>query len=229
MNCLFQVDKWAKRNGCCARKHWCRAWTNNARSSCDISWDRAVLGHFSHQHTSILHEHLTVKRFVLVGFRSIWQTLKKNVRVVRKEKKIITGVESGIYAHEPDTKQKSTMWAFEAKSNVSCLWKKHFEANGRLFLQQNWSSSDCSTWAKLILSGTPQFLWRNSEKEQEKTNHCSQWQCKLSHIGSNQKRRIDGLSAAQRWLGTQWLLFISAHQENIAWSTVFTKHQVLLN
>ena len=26
-----------------------------------------------------------------------------------------------------------------AKSNKSCSWKKHFQADGRLFLQQNWS------------------------------------------------------------------------------------------
>ena len=33
------------------REHWCRAWTDNARSSCDIPWDRAKLGDFIHQHT----------------------------------------------------------------------------------------------------------------------------------------------------------------------------------
>ena len=37
----------------------------------------------------------------------------------------------------------------QAKSNESCFWKKHFKANVRLFLQQNWWSSDCLTWTTL--------------------------------------------------------------------------------
>ena len=86
-----------------------------------------------------------------------------------------------------------------------------------------------------ILSSTPQFLWSNSKNEQEMMNHCIQWHCESSHIGSNQrlygrpKRRFDGSSSAQPWLGSQWLSFISTHQENIACSTILAKHQFFLN
>ena len=82
------------------------------------------------------------------------------------------------------------------------------------------------------LSNTPQFHWRNSKNQLKKTNHCSQWQCEFSHIGSNQRR-------GQRWwvnrrtaLTCQWqpmTSFIFAHQENTAWSTIIAKHQFLLN
>ena len=37
------------------------------------------------------------------------------------------------------------LWTL-AKSNESCLWKNHFEANCRLFLRQNGSCGDCSNW-----------------------------------------------------------------------------------
>ena len=37
----------------------------------------------------------------------------------------------------------------QVKSKESCLWKKHFEANGRLCFRQSWSCSDCSTGATL--------------------------------------------------------------------------------
>jgi len=51
-----------------ARKYWCRAWTDNTRSLCDIPWDSGILWHFFHQ---------SWKRFVLVGYYTIWQSLKK--------------------------------------------------------------------------------------------------------------------------------------------------------
>ena len=45
--------------------------------------------------------------------------------------------------------------------------------------------------ARSILSATPKFVWLKSsekfENEQEKTNHCSSWQCELWHIGSNHR------------------------------------------
>jgi len=74
------------------------------------------------------------------------------------------------------------------------------------------------------------FSWsyrRNSKKEHEKTYHCASWECKLAHISSNQrlfdrpKALIDVWSTEQPWLGTQWILFIPAHQEKNSWSTIF--------
>ena len=55
-------------------------------------------------------------------------------------------------------------------SQIQRKWfvEQHFEANGRLFLRQNWLCSDCSNVARSILSGTLQFLWRNTKNEQEK-------------------------------------------------------------
>ena len=32
-------------------EHWCRVWTVNARSLCDIPSDRGIFGHFFYQHT----------------------------------------------------------------------------------------------------------------------------------------------------------------------------------
>ena len=110
----------------------------------------------------------------------------------------------GIYVYECETKQQSNMWAFEDKPNptkvvcakitskqmVACFFGK--TGHVQLFHLSNVPRS--------ILSGTPQFLCRNSKNEHKKTNHCSKWQ---SHIGSSQrpfnclKRRIDGSSAAQ--------------------------------
>ena len=58
--------------------------------------------------------------------------------------KIIKGDKSWLNAYEPETKQQSTMWAFENKPNP----------------------------AKVVCGkSTPQFLWRNSKNEQEKTHH----------------------------------------------------------
>ena len=41
----------SSKNSRTAKEHWCRAWTDKARSSCDIPWDRGTLGHLFHQHT----------------------------------------------------------------------------------------------------------------------------------------------------------------------------------
>ena len=71
--------------------------------------------------------------------------------------------------------------------------------------------------------------------ESETVHHVGQLQRKLfvkkalRNLFIRPKRRIHGSTAEQLWLGTQWLLFISAHQENIAWYTIFAKHQFLLN
>ena len=103
-----------------------------------------------------------------------------------------------------------------------------------LFGKTGHVASNLSNVLRSILSGTPQFLWRNSKNEQENANHYSPWQCELKQFGSKQrlfdrpKHQIDGLTA-QPWLDTQLLLFISTHQENITWSTIFVKHQFLLN
>ena len=60
--------------------------------------------------------------------------------------KIVTSDKSWIYLYELEIKQQSTMWAFEDKPNPSKVvcGTKDFEANGRLFLRQIWSCSDCS-------------------------------------------------------------------------------------
>ena len=42
----------SSKNSRCVRGHWCHAWTDNARSSYDITWNRGIIGHWFHQHTS---------------------------------------------------------------------------------------------------------------------------------------------------------------------------------
>ena len=76
-------------------------------------------------------------------------------------------------------RNKTTVYR-RAKSSESCSWKKHFESDCRLFLRQNWSCGDCSTWASqdgqfwvVHHDLIAQSLRRNSKNEQEKTNQCS--------------------------------------------------------
>ena len=38
------------QNSPCVRELWCSSWTDNARSSCHILWERGILGYFFHQH-----------------------------------------------------------------------------------------------------------------------------------------------------------------------------------
>ena len=73
-----------------------------------------------------------------------------------------------------------------------------------------------SNVARSIQGGTPQFLCKNSNNEQEKMIHCSAWQCQLSQrLIDWPKRRIGGSYAVQPWLSTHSLLFIAAHQEKM--------------
>ena len=52
---------------------------------------------------------------------------------------IMTSVESWIYVYEPDSKQQSTIWVFqdEPKTNKSCSFRKHFQANDGCFFGKN--------------------------------------------------------------------------------------------
>ena len=89
--------------GRCTRTYWCRVLTDNARSSCDIRWDRSILGHFFHQHT----------------FNIAWPPgLKKDFLCVYN---IVTGDESWICAQNKATVHRVGLWV-RAKSNES-LWK----------------------------------------------------------------------------------------------------------
>ena len=77
-----------------------------------------------------------------------------------------------------------------AKSNKNCLWKKHFEANGGLFLWQKGPCSDCSTWATLhgqfwvVHHNVFGELRKTNKKRRMWTNHCSQWQNASSRTSS---------------------------------------------
>ena len=117
----------------------------------------------------------------------------------------------------------------QAKSNESCLWKKHFEANGRLILRYNWSCSDCSTWT--TLHGRFWVVHQHLFGEIRKTN------MKRRIIVHNGNASFRTSSKTSNW----WVhrrraptrhpmfLFICAHQENIARSTILAKHQFLFN
>ena len=78
------------KNSRCSREHWCRAWTDGAISSWDIPWDRGILGHFFHQHTSVkkicsccIPRNLTnaQKRFLSIGVKKCW---KNTMAVLQK-------------------------------------------------------------------------------------------------------------------------------------------------
>ena len=85
-----------------------------------------------------------------------------------------------------------------------------------------------SAWQS-ILSGIQQFVClKSSENEQKKTNHSlftmAMWAVTYRLISAPYclvKMSNEWSSAVQPWLSTNWLLFISAHQEKSAWSTIF--------
>ena len=84
--------------------------------------------------------------------------------------KIVTCDKSSIYGNELETKQQSTIWAFENKSNpmkVVC-GKKQFGANGRLFLRK---TGHVAT-VPLEQRGSVNSRWYTTE---------------FSHIDSNQR------------------------------------------
>ena len=114
--------------------------------------------------------------------------------------KIVTGDKSWIYAYEPETKQQSTIWAFEDMQRKLFV-ENHCEQMVALGITGH------VTTAPLEQRCTGNSEWYTTislEKFEKRTrNHCLQWQCEFAHIGSNQrlferpKRRIDGSNAAQ--------------------------------
>ena len=93
--------------------------------------------------------------------------------------KIVTGNKSWIYAYEPEIKQQSTMWAFEDKPNLTEI------LSGKCISKQ----MVVCFFGKTGHVATEWYITISLKKfeKQEKTIHCSQWQCELSHIGSNQR------------------------------------------
>ena len=122
--------RWSK-NSRCVREHWCRAWTDNALS-CDIPWDRGILGHFFNQHT--LNIALTPgrkKTFFLNGFRTIWQTLKKrfvSIGVKKCWKNMMSVPQKIVTNHgsvRMSPKQQSIVCVFKPESNpTKVVWRK---------------------------------------------------------------------------------------------------------
>ena len=82
------------KNSDSTREHWCRACTDNARSSYDITWDKGILGHFFQQHTYniawtagrkkgvfSLEPIIAQKSFVSIGVKKCW---KNTIAVLQK-------------------------------------------------------------------------------------------------------------------------------------------------
>jgi len=82
-------------------RHWCRVWTDNARSSCDMPWNSGILGDFFHQHTFNIAWTSCCKK----GLFSL-DPAQLNIRSKKG---------SCFYAYEAKTKQQR-----RAKSNESC-------------------------------------------------------------------------------------------------------------
>ena len=116
-----------------------------------------------------------------------------------------------------------------AKSNESWLWKKHFEADARLFFGKTGHVTTLPLeHRRTINSEWYTTIWLpkvfGEIRKTNKRRRIIMRSYKLTHglwFFDRLKRRIDGSSAVQPWLGTQWLLFIPAYQEKIAWSTIF--------
>ena len=61
---------------------------------------------------------------------------------------IMTGNESWIYAHESESKQKSTVWVFQDEPNptkVASARSDHFQAIDRPFFRKNWTCRNRTT------------------------------------------------------------------------------------
>ena len=115
------------------------------------------------------------------------------------------------------------------------------QIHGKLFvkksLRSKWwpvSSAKLVMWAlfhlsivgRSILSGTPQFVClKSSQKFKKRTGEdeslFSMTMRALTHRLKSAPYWLTKTAAVQPWLGTQWLLFIAAHEEKNACSTIF--------
>ena len=205
------------KNSCCVREHWCRAGTDNARSSWDIPSGRAIVAHFSHQHMFDIAWTSGRKELLFSLNSTIAQ--KGSCRLVHRNvgKNTMAVLQKTFIWSSQVTNHGSVRMSPKQNKSPPCGSSKTCQIQRKLFMEEALRSrwSPVSSAKRSILNGTSQFLWRNSKNEQEMTNHCSQWQFEFSYIGSNQllfdrpKRPIDGSTLAQPWLGTQWLFFKS--------------------
>ena len=124
----------SSKNSRCVSELWCRAWTYNTISSCDIAWYRGMLGHLFHQHASNIAWTPGRKkdlssldpRIAQKKVRVDWwiEMLEKYDRSASKDVyKIFTGAKSWIYAYELETKQQFTLRR-QAKFNEGCWYGK---------------------------------------------------------------------------------------------------------
>ena len=163
---------------------------------------------------SILHEHLAVKNFCSRWFP---QSLKKAVLDWQNTMAVLRKTfirSSKVTNHEfmRMSPNKTTVHHVgprrQAKSNESCFWKKHLEANGSLFLWQSWSCSDCYTWA--TLHGQFSVVHHNFFGEIRKMNKKSPVNVLCGHVSSCTSAQISAFSTGQivELMGQppQWLL-----------------------
>ena len=130
---------------------------------------------------------------------------------------------SWIYAYEPESKQQSTVWVFEdepnptkvactrstAKQMIACFFFKKTGLVAIVALEQRRRDNH------LFASCLP----RNQENQPLITDHSSQRQCELSHIGSNNcifehsKHQFGESYAVYSWLGSKSLHFIPVRKK----------------
>ena len=152
----------SSKNSRCVREHWCRTWTDSAGwYTDDIPWDRGILGHFLQQHAfniawmpgrnkdlfsldSSQFDNRSKKSFMSIDVKKCWI----NTIVVPQTTFIRSSEVTNHGFVRMSPKQSNTPSCGSLKPSQiqrKLFVANHFEANGGLFLLQNWSFGDCFT------------------------------------------------------------------------------------
>ena len=135
-----ELRKGPPKNSLCVREHWCRVWTDNAISSCDIPWDRTILGHFFHQHTfdiawtpgsRWMPHNLTIAQ------KKVCVDWCKEMLEMWGKKTIIRSSQVTNHGYMRLSSKQNNSPPFRSSKTTQIHWKKHFDADSCLYLRQN--------------------------------------------------------------------------------------------
>ena len=142
-----------------------------------------------------------------------------------------------VWAWNKATVHRVGLWT-EAKSNESCLWKITSKQMFACFFGKTGPVTTLPLEHRRTVNSkwyTTIFLLRRiSKNEQEKTNHCSPWQCELAHIGSNQALltglnvELMGQPPYRSDLASNDYFYCRTSRKN-AWSTIFVARRCCWN
>lgn len=142
---------------------------------------------------SILHEHLDVcgKFDRSAKKSSCWlvsEMLKKIRSLTSKIRILVTGDETWIYSHEPESKQQSTVWVFDneldhtkvvrsrrtSKKMIAGFFGLICTEHIATILSEDWRTVNAKwTYNNFFANG----VWWNKKKQQKTSYHSSSRQC----------------------------------------------------